>query len=283
MYMHMYIYIYICVCVYVYIYIYIYTHIGRRLRRSALAEEGGNRAALAGGQLVAEKGDRREPNGDGINGRGRFIQFHVAATTFFASYRCTDTSFGLILPPPFCERLCCSLRCVLHSSDGITSLMTALAFEIGGHSASNLLSVSRIFGGLKVPGVWICFFPIELWEAGCVCEELPEQQLSSPHAGPCVKAMCLAAEARSRTARGVCLSWGKVAGKPRRAKASSIAFQSPLELPTVVDRPLACPRDVLGLNTRFRRDLMDRGPLTRGASRQSLQTACGDSPCWNNM
>ena len=39
--------------------------------------------------------------GGGINGAGRFIQVHVAATTFVASHRCTSTLFGLILPPPF--------------------------------------------------------------------------------------------------------------------------------------------------------------------------------------
>ena len=33
---------------------------------------------------------RREPNGGGINGGGRFIKFHVAATTVVASNRCTN-------------------------------------------------------------------------------------------------------------------------------------------------------------------------------------------------
>ena len=47
------------------------------------------------------KGNRREPNGGGINGGGRCIKCHVAATTCVASHRCTSTFVGLILPPPF--------------------------------------------------------------------------------------------------------------------------------------------------------------------------------------
>ena len=36
-------------------------------------------------------GNRREPNGGGIHGAGRFLKCHVAATTFVARHRCTNT------------------------------------------------------------------------------------------------------------------------------------------------------------------------------------------------
>ena len=93
-----------CLCMYIYIYIYTHNTIGRPSARSSCRCPPRSARRARGRSDGPSCGIRREPNGGDINGGGRCIKVHVAATTLVASHPCTNTCFCLptpFMPPPF--------------------------------------------------------------------------------------------------------------------------------------------------------------------------------------